>query len=149
MKLSNDKFDSVYEEKIKKNIMEKKRKENKKVERKQLLNVGAIFMIVLVLLFVIANVVSGYIKINDMKHDNNVLVKEIETLKEDINRLNIKINKEVQHKIDKAFKDGKLNLYQPKADQIINLKLKYSFVLNQDEKSDIVVPKGKILSASK
>ncbi len=117
MGLDFDKFEKKYSENINK---QKKYDAKRKIIQKQKMKMRGVFLTffaVLIIILTATNIVSGVIKINNMKYENNNLYAKIDKLNKDVEKLKTEINKKTQKAAIVDVASSKFNLQEAKDSQ--------------------------------
>ncbi len=148
MGLNFEKFDEQYNENIEKKRALSEKKMRKKAERGQIKEVFLGLAIVIVIVAIVANIVSGYIKINTMKYENNSLNARITELNRDIEKLKAEIDKKTQSGIIKNIAIKELGFKVAKAGQVTTITANKKYTLKDGVASVIVNNKPSTITAN-
>ncbi len=148
MGLNFEKFDEQYNKNIenKKALSEKKKR--KHAERSQMKQVFFGFAMIIIVVAIIANIVSGYIKINTMKYENNNLNAKIVELNRDIEKLKAQIDKKTQSSVIKNKASEELGLRTAATGQINSITINKKYTLKDGVASVIVNSKPSAVTAN-
>ncbi len=129
MGLNFEKFEKKYNENIQKQKEISEKRRIKQQEKKRVRDLFFGFFVVLVGILIITNVVSGVVKINNMKYENNNLYAKIDKLNKDVEKLKSEINKKTQKASIADVAASKLNLQEAKSSQtnILVISKRYEF----------------------
>ncbi len=138
MGLNFEKFDEQYNKNIEKKKALFEKKKRKKAERGQIKEILFIFAMIIVVVAIVANIVSGYIKINNMKYENNNLHARITELNRDIEKLKAQIDKKTQSSLIKNVAAKELGLGVASAAQVNTITINKKYTLKDGVASVIV-----------
>lgn len=136
MKLDFGEFDKAYNEDLKRRKDEDQRSK-KPGHRDPGSNLGLIFIFLLAF-FIFANIIDGYVELNQVKFENLELSQRIEDLNVEIEQLQMKLDQKTSRNIIEAQAREKLGMIYPSESQKISIELRRSFALNPESISDIV-----------
>ncbi len=148
MGLNFEKFDEQYNENIEKKRALSEKKQRKKAERGQIKEVFLGLAIVIVIVAIVANIVSGYIKINTMKYENNSLNARITELNRDIEKLKAEIDKKTQSGEIKNIAIKELGFKVASTEQVTSITVNKKYTLKDGVASVIVNNKPSTITAN-
>ncbi len=138
MGLDFEKFDEQYNKNIEKKRAISEKKKRKKAERGQIKEILFVFAMIIVVVAIVANIVSGYIKINTMKYENNNLHARIIELNRDIEKLKAQIDKKTQSSSIKTIAAQELGLSIATTNQVSTITVNKKYTLKDGVASVIV-----------
>ncbi len=135
MKLDFNKFDEAYNTDVEK-IKEKKNKKMNKNGRS--IAIAGYTVIVLIAFFVLANIINGYVEINEMKYGNVQLSDKIEVLEKEIEDLRIELDSKTSYTLIDKYAREKLGMISVNKSQKITIKFEKHYSLNKNQKNAIL-----------
>ncbi len=148
MGLDFEKFNEQYNKNIEKKKVLSEKKQRKKAERGQIRQVFFGFVIIIVIVAIVANIVSGYIKINTMKYENNNLNARIIELNRDIEKLKAQIDEKTQNSTIRDIAVKELGLKVATTNQINTVSVNKKYTLKDGVASVIVNNKPSTITAN-
>ncbi len=136
MKLDFGEFDKAYNEDLKRR-RDEDAKNKKSGHRDNGNNLGLAFILFLAFL-IFANIINGFVGLNQMKFENLELSHRIEDLNTEIEQLQIKLDQLTANPIIEKQAREKLGMIFPNETQKISLEMRRSFALNPEDVSVIV-----------
>ncbi len=135
MKLDFNKFDEAYNTDVEK-IKEKK---NKKIHKngRSIAIAGYVFIVVIAFI-VLANIINGYVEINEMKYGNVQLSDKIEVLEKEIEDLRIELDSKTSYTLIDKYAREKLGMVSVNKSQKISIKFEKHYSLNKNQKNAIL-----------
>lgn len=136
MKLDFGEFDKAYN----KDLEQRKREEKKNKDKgpRDSGNIFGLVFVVVLAFFIFANIIDGYVELNQVKFENLELTKRIEDLNQEIEELQIELDQKTSRNIIEKQAKEKLGMVYPNEAQRIPIEQNKSFALYPDDISAIV-----------
>ncbi len=140
MKLDFNKFDEAYNTDVEKIKENKSKKTNKNGNRIAILGYS---VIVILAFFVLANIINGYVEINEMKYGNVKLSNKIEVLEKEIEDLRIELDNKTSYAVIDKYAREELGMISVNKSQKLSIQFQQHYSLNKNRKNAILYSDNK------